>query len=83
LPSVEETLRILAGALRAATASGLEKVEVQRLQVISTLSRTCKELLVDYLDYRAREKDVAKELYRLDAGFWFTVGAHFVVFVGF
>ncbi|NIM21903.1 MAG: hypothetical protein GTN64_05720 [Candidatus Latescibacteria bacterium] len=55
LPSVEEALMILAGALTAASKSGLEKVEVQRLQAVATLTRTYKELLVDYIDYRGIE----------------------------
>jgi hypothetical protein len=55
LPSVEEALKMLAGALRKACEAGLDKVEVQRLQVISTLARTYKEILADYLDYRGVE----------------------------
>jgi hypothetical protein len=55
LPSVEEALRILAGALQAATEAGLDKVEVQRLQVVATLARTYKDILADYLDYRGVE----------------------------
>jgi hypothetical protein len=55
LPSVEETLMKLAGALDAACKPGLDKVEVQRLQVVATLSRTYKEILADYLDYRGVE----------------------------
>jgi len=52
LPSVEEALKILAGALRAASEPGLDRVEVQRLQVVATLARTYKELLADYIGYR-------------------------------
>ncbi len=55
LPSVEETLKDLAGALQAAKAPGLNKVEVQWLQAIATLARTYKEILADYLDYRGVE----------------------------
>jgi hypothetical protein len=55
LPSVEEALKMLAGALKAACRPGLDKVEVQRLQVIATLARTYKEILVDYINYRAIE----------------------------
>jgi hypothetical protein len=55
LPSVEEALGILAGALRQSRKAGLDKVEVQRLQAIATLARTYKELLADYLDYRGIE----------------------------
>ncbi len=55
LPSVEETLRKLAGALDASCASGLSKVEVQRLQVVATLARAYKEILADYINYREIE----------------------------
>ena len=55
LPSVEETLKKLAGALEAACAPGLTKVEVQRLQVVATLAKTYKEILVDYINYREIE----------------------------
>jgi len=55
LPSVEEALKMLAGALKTACQPGLDKVEVQRLQVIATLARTYKEVLADYLDYRGVE----------------------------
>ena len=60
LPSVEEALQMLAGALRAAQQPGLDKVEVQRLQVIATLARTYKELLADYLDYRGLEVELVE-----------------------
>jgi hypothetical protein len=55
LPSVEETLKKLAGALDASCASGLSKVEVQRLQVVATLARAYKEILADYINYREIE----------------------------
>ena len=55
LPSVEETLKKLAGALEAVSALRLTKVEVQRLQVVATLARAYKEILADYLDYRGIE----------------------------
>jgi hypothetical protein len=55
LPSVEETLKELAAALRAAKQPGLNKVEVQRLQAIATLARTYKEILADYVNYREIE----------------------------
>jgi hypothetical protein len=55
LPSVEEALKKLAGALEAASAPGLSKVEVQRLQVVGVLARAYKEILADYLNYREIE----------------------------
>ena len=40
LPSVEDALRKLAGALETACQPGLDNVEVQRLQVVAVLART-------------------------------------------
>jgi len=60
LPSVEEALKILAAALKAAAGPGLDKVEVQRLQVVATLARTYKEILADYINYREIEKELVK-----------------------
>jgi aspartate aminotransferase-like enzyme len=58
LPSVEEALRMLAGALERSCQPGLDKVEVQRLQVVATLARTYKDILADYLDYRRVEAEL-------------------------
>jgi len=60
LPSVEEALKILAGALNAASKPCLDKVEVQRLQVVATLARTYKQLLSDYVGYREIEAKLVK-----------------------
>ena len=46
----------LAGALEAASAPGLSKTDVHRLQVIANLAKTYKEILADYLDYRGIEE---------------------------
>ncbi len=59
LPSVEETLKELAAALRAAKEPGLNKVEVQRLHTVAILSRTYKEILSDYINYREIEAKLA------------------------
>ena len=66
LPSVEEALRMLAGALRAAIKPGLDKVEVQRLQAVATISKTYKELLADYINYRQIEAKL-REMEELNA----------------
>jgi hypothetical protein len=60
LPSIEEALGILTGALKAATEAGLNKVEVQQLQVIATLARTYKDILADYVNYSAIERKVVE-----------------------
>ncbi len=56
LPSVEEALKMLAGAMEKACEPGLGRVEVQRLQVMATLARTYENILARYLDYRGHEK---------------------------
>ncbi len=66
LPSVEEALRMLAGALKAAVKPGLDRVEVQRLQAVATISKAYKELLTDYINYREIETKL-KEMEELNA----------------
>ena len=65
LPSVEEDLRMLAGALRTAIKPGLDRVEVQRLQTVANLAKTYKEVVADYIDYRGIERELVEmeELY--------------------
>ncbi len=60
LISVEEALKILAGALIKAQDSGLDPVEVQRLKVIATLTRHYKDILSEYVGYRGIEARLAK-----------------------
>ena len=55
LPSVEEALKILAGALEAAKQPHLTRTEIQRLNAIVNLVRTYKALLADYVGYRKIE----------------------------
>ncbi len=66
LPSVEETAKILAGALKLAIKPGLDKVEVQRLQAVATIAKTYKELIADYVDYRQIEAKL-REMEELNA----------------
>jgi len=56
LLSVEEALKMLAGALKASIKPGLNRLEVQRLQVVANISHTYKELVVDYAHYRDVER---------------------------
>jgi hypothetical protein len=55
LPTPEEALRILAGALKAATQPGLNRIEVQRLQVLSRIARAYDFLLSNFIQYRQIE----------------------------
>lgn len=55
LPSVEEALRMIAGALKTAVKPGLDKVEIQRLQAVATIAKIYKEILADYINYREIE----------------------------
>ena len=51
LPSIEEATKMLAGALRASVKPGLNRLEVQRLQVVANISKVYKEIIVDYAHY--------------------------------
>lgn len=57
---MEETLKMLAGALQAAMLPGLNKVEVQRLQIVATLAKTYNNLFSDYVDYRGIEAELVE-----------------------
>jgi hypothetical protein len=56
LPSVEEALKMLAGALKASIKPGLNRLEVQRLEAVANISKTYKEILADYVHYRDVER---------------------------
>ena len=66
LPSEEEALRMLGGALKTAVKPGLDKVEVQRLQAVATIAKAYKEILADYINYREIEAKL-KEMEELNA----------------
>ena len=66
LPSVEETAKILAGALKLATQPGLDKIEVQRLQTVAAITKIYKEHLADYINYRQIEAKL-REMEELNA----------------
>ena len=66
LLSVEDALKMLAGALKTAVKPGLNKVEVQRLQAVSSIAKTYKELLADYINYREIENKL-REMEELNA----------------
>ena len=56
LPNVEETLKILAGALLESAQAGLSKDEITRLQVVANLAKIYKDAFADYIDYRGIEQ---------------------------
>jgi hypothetical protein len=62
LISMEDSLKLLVGALKMACTPGLSKVEVQRLQVVATLSRNYQNQLPIYLKMR----NVEKRLFELE-----------------
>ncbi len=62
LPSLEDATKILAGALKASVKPGLNKLEVQRLQVVANIAKMYKELVVDYAHYR----DVERKLQEME-----------------
>jgi hypothetical protein len=58
LPSIEETVKTLAGALEALKSSGLEKNDVFRSRTIITGAKVYKDLLSDYINYRGLEAEL-------------------------
>ena len=60
LPSVEEQLRVLAGALDALKAPGLGQADVLRLRSIIQGVKVYKELFADYVDYRGIEQELVE-----------------------
>jgi hypothetical protein len=58
LPSVEETLMTLSGALKALDNSLLEKTDIFRLKCIISGAKVYKELLADYINYRGLEAEL-------------------------
>lgn len=56
LPSLEDVLKIVAGALDKACQGGLGKTELNRLQTIATLYRAYAEGLEQYVGYRKIEE---------------------------
>jgi cell division protein FtsB len=62
LPSIEETMKMLAGALKASVKPGLNRLEVQRLEAVANISKMYKELLADYVHYR----DVERKLEQME-----------------
>jgi hypothetical protein len=56
LLSVEEALKMLAGALKASIKPGLNRLDVQRLEAVASISKTYKDLLADYVHYRDVER---------------------------
>jgi hypothetical protein len=51
LPSIEEKLKVLAGALTASCKPGLDETEVYRLQVCAELAMVYRDLAVGYRYY--------------------------------
>jgi hypothetical protein len=55
LPSLEEVLLLLAGALKKAAEPGLGRTELQRLETIATLYKAYESGLEKYVNYRRIE----------------------------
>jgi hypothetical protein len=62
LLSVEEALKMLAGALKASIKPGLNRLDVQRLEAVANISKTYKDLLADYIHVR----DVERKLQEME-----------------
>ncbi|MGB9671849.1 MAG: hypothetical protein ACPLZY_01730 [Candidatus Norongarragalinales archaeon] len=55
LPSLEDVLLLLAGALKKAAEPGLGRIELQRLETIATLYKAYESGLEKYVNYRQIE----------------------------
>ena len=62
LPSVEEQMLVLAGALKELQKGGLDKSDVMRLRSIIAGVKAYKELFADYVDYRGIERKVEEAI---------------------
>jgi len=60
LPTVEEALKILVGALQALQQTGLPAHEVARFKSIIQAVSIYQELFADYVDYRGIEAELIK-----------------------
>jgi hypothetical protein len=58
LPSVEETLKTLAVALKALDDPGLKRDDILRLRGIISGAKIYKELVADYINYQALEAEL-------------------------
>jgi hypothetical protein len=58
LLSIEETLKILAGALQKSAENDLSQIEIQRLRITADLAHMYKDHLSDYLGYRKTESQL-------------------------
>lgn len=58
LPSVEETLKTLAGALKGLQTPGLDKCEVLRLRGIISGAKVYQERVAEYVHYREIETEL-------------------------
>ncbi len=58
LPSVEEGLKTLAGALKLLETQNLDKTDVLRLRIIIQGVKVYQELIAQYVDYRGFEAEL-------------------------
>jgi hypothetical protein len=58
LPSIEETLKMLAAALEALKTPGLDKAEVLRLRGIIAGAKVYQERFAEYVHYREMEEEL-------------------------
>ena len=72
LPSIEEELKTLVGALKGLEAPNLDKTDVLRLRGIIQGVKVYQELIADYIDYRGLEAELLewREKYAMGEG-WF------------
>lgn len=67
LPTEEEALKMLAGALKTSIQGGLSKQEILQLQVVGSVYKHNKKGLTDYINYCKMEIDIVKLRQRHEA----------------
>ena len=60
LITVQRALEILAAALEKSVNPGLDSIEIQRLNAVSTLARTYENLFARFMQYKEIEKRVVE-----------------------
>ena len=66
LPSIEEQMLVLAGALKELQKGSLDKTDVMRLRSLIVGVKAYKELFADYVNYRALEVKVEELIRELE-----------------
>ncbi len=67
LPSIEEALKQLVGAMNALKTPGLSKTEIMRLRALIQTCSLYQHRIAEYVDFRGIEKELFETKERLEA----------------